>query len=165
MNNKKINKSLKKNGLFFFLSPCKYTIYNHHRRSQRRKKPGFKIAGECCESARFKFARRVNHRDLYYNLGLHKDCSVAEISSSYRKLALDYHPDHNSGLTREEEEERKKVWNCINETYEILKDEDSRRIYNNLLESGKLGNHGDVDYSFSRLANEIASIIETAKRM
>ena len=35
--------------------------------------------------------------DLYAALGLTKECSAAELKKTYRKLALQLHPDKNPG--------------------------------------------------------------------
>ena len=61
----------------------------------------------------------------YYNtLGLSPDSSAEEIKKVYRKLAMQYHPDRNGG--NPEGEERLKE---INEAYQILGNEEKRRLY------------------------------------
>lgn len=62
--------------------------------------------------------------DYYSTLGLRPDSSAEEIKKVYRKLAMQYHPDRNGG--NPESEERLKE---INEAYQILGDEEKRRIY------------------------------------
>ena len=42
-------------------------------------------------------------RDYYEILGLSKSASDSEIKSSYRKLAMKYHPDRNPGDKKAEE--------------------------------------------------------------
>ncbi len=56
-------------------------------------------------------------RDYYDVLGLSKSASDSEIKSSYRKLAMKYHPDKNPGDKKAEDNFRE-----ITESYEILKD-------------------------------------------
>ena len=56
-------------------------------------------------------------RDYYEILGLSKSASDNEIKSSYRKLAMKYHPDRNPGDKKAEEKFKE-----ISESYEILKD-------------------------------------------
>ena len=56
-------------------------------------------------------------RDYYEILGLSKSASDSEIKSSYRKLAMKYHPDRNPGDKKAEEKFKE-----ISESYEILKD-------------------------------------------
>ena len=56
-------------------------------------------------------------RDYYEILGLSKSASDSEIKSSYRKLAMRYHPDRNPGDKKAEEKFKE-----ISESYEILKD-------------------------------------------
>ncbi|MDD3144839.1 MAG: J domain-containing protein [Candidatus Gracilibacteria bacterium] len=62
--------------------------------------------------------------DLYSVLGLDKQASKEEIKKAYRKLAMQYHPDRNSG-DKESEEKFKE----INKAYEILSDDSKRKNY------------------------------------
>ena len=61
-------------------------------------------------------------RDYYDILGLSKSASDSEIKSSYRKLAMKYHPDRNPGDKKAEEKFKE-----ISESYEILKDPQKKR--------------------------------------
>ncbi|GES91864.1 molecular chaperone DnaJ [Rhizophagus clarus] len=62
--------------------------------------------------------------DLYEILKLKPNATKAEISSSYRKLAMKYHPDKNGGVETEE-------WGKISKAYKILADDNSRSLYDN----------------------------------
>ena len=59
----------------------------------------------------------------YYDiLGLKKNASQDEIKSAYRKLARQYHPDHNPGASND-------TIQAINEAYAVLSDPQKRRSY------------------------------------
>ncbi len=63
-------------------------------------------------------------RDYYWTLGLTLEASGQDIKKAYRKLAMQYHPDRNGGNSESEE-----CLKEINETYQILGDEEKRRRY------------------------------------
>ena len=63
-------------------------------------------------------------RDYYRTMGLTPDSSAEEIKKTYRRLAMQYHPDRN-GNSPESEERLKE----INEAYQILGDEEKRGCY------------------------------------
>jgi DnaJ-class molecular chaperone len=62
-------------------------------------------------------------RDYYEVLGLKKGASATEIKSSYRKMALKFHPDRN----KEKDAEAK--FKEINEAYQVLSDDKKRQAY------------------------------------
>ncbi|MBT8334273.1 MAG: DnaJ domain-containing protein, partial [Deltaproteobacteria bacterium] len=62
--------------------------------------------------------------DYYEILGVSKTSSSEEIKKVYRKLALKYHPDTNSG-NKEAEEKFKQ----ISEAYAVLSDPEKRKQY------------------------------------
>ncbi len=59
----------------------------------------------------------VEKRDYYEVLGLQRGCEVAEIKKSYRRLAMEYHPDRNPGDKAAEERFKE-----LAEAYQVLSD-------------------------------------------
>ena len=66
----------------------------------------------------------MSKRDYYEILEVTKTASDQEIKSSYRRLALKYHPDRNSGDKAAEEKFKEAA-----EAYSILSDSDKRARY------------------------------------
>ena len=68
----------------------------------------------------------------YYNtLGLEKWASKEEIKKAYRKLAMQYHPDRNSG-----DKEAEAKFKEVNEAYWVLSDDQKRQQYDTFWKSG-----------------------------
>lgn len=63
-------------------------------------------------------------RDYYEVLGVSKTASGDEIKKSYRKLAMQYHPDKNPGDKKAEEKFKE-----ASEAYAVLSDENKRKRY------------------------------------
>ena len=42
-------------------------------------------------------------RDYYEVLGVQRDCTPEQLKASYRKLAMEFHPDRNNGDKAAEE--------------------------------------------------------------
>lgn len=74
--------------------------------------------------------------DYYQALEISRDATVDEIKKAYRKQAVKYHPDKNPGNA---EAERK--FKEISEAYEVLSDENKRRIYDQYGKQGLDGAH------------------------
>ena len=75
----------------------------------------------------------------YYDiLKLEPDATLQDIKKSYRKLAMEYHPDRNRG----NEEESTLKFRQVSEAYEVLSDDSLRRKYDRDLKSGRTGHAG-----------------------
>jgi molecular chaperone DnaJ len=66
----------------------------------------------------------MEDKDYYKILGVSRNASEEEIKKSYRRVAMQYHPDRNPG--DKEAEEKFKV---ASEAYEVLRDPEKREIY------------------------------------
>ena len=84
-------------------------------------------------------------RDYYEVLGVGRDASEADIKSSYRKLALKYHPDRNPD-NKEEAEERFKE---SSEAYEVLSDAEKRANYDRFGHAGVENSFGGGGFQWS----------------
>jgi molecular chaperone DnaJ len=73
-------------------------------------------------------------RDYYEVLGINRSASKEEIKKSYRKLAMQYHPDRNEG-DKEAEEKFKEAA----EAYEVLSHDDKRNQYDRFGHEGVRG--------------------------
>jgi len=62
--------------------------------------------------------------DYYKLLEVEKSADQKTIKRAYRKLAMQYHPDRNQGDSEAEEK-----FKAINEAYEVLSDDEKRRLY------------------------------------
>jgi molecular chaperone DnaJ len=69
-------------------------------------------------------------RDYYEVLGVSKNASKDEIKDSYRKLAMQYHPDRNKAPDAEEK------FKEISEAYAVLSDDEKRQQYDTLGHAG-----------------------------
>lgn len=63
-------------------------------------------------------------KDHYHTLGLQPSASAQEIKSAYRKLACEYHPDHNGG-----DKQKEAIFKEINEANEVLSDPQKKAEY------------------------------------
>lgn len=95
-------------------------------------------------------------RDYYEILGVARDADSRTIKASYRKLALQFHPDKNPGDASAEERFKEAA-----EAYEVLSDEDKRRLYDRgghegLRGGGFSGFSGDIGDIFSQFGDIFA---------
>jgi curved DNA-binding protein len=72
----------------------------------------------------------MEYRDYYKILSVPRFASADEIKKSYRKLAMQYHPDRNPGDKQAEDSFKE-----INEAYQVLSDTQKRARYDQLGES------------------------------
>ncbi|MFI5129598.1 MAG: molecular chaperone DnaJ [Chitinophagales bacterium] len=77
----------------------------------------------------------MSKRDYYEVLGVQKNASSDEIKKSYRKVAMQYHPDRNPGDKAAEEKFKEAA-----EAYEILSDSDKKAQYDRYGHAGVSGN-------------------------
>ena len=75
--------------------------------------------------------------DFYTTLGVARTASDDEIKKAYRKLAMTYHPDRNSGSSEAEEKFKE-----ITEAYDVLRDPTKRAMYDRYGEAGLRGGAG-----------------------
>lgn len=83
----------------------------------------------------------MNKEDYYSILGVNKSASDMEIKKAYKKLAMKYHPDRNSG-DKDAENNFKK----IGEAYEVLSDPKKREVYDQY-------GHSGFDYASNSYSN------------
>lgn len=67
------------------------------------------------------------YKDYYQALGVARGGDREEIAKAYKKLAKKYHPDLNPGDSAAEER-----FKDITEAYEVLKDDEKRKLYDQL---------------------------------
>jgi molecular chaperone DnaJ len=72
-------------------------------------------------------------RDYYDILGVGKDASADEIKKAFRKAAVEHHPDRGGDEAKFKE---------VNEAYEVLKDTDKRKRYDQFGHAGVGGSSG-----------------------
>ena len=95
-------------------------------------------------------------RDYYEILSVEKTATDGDIKTSYRKLALKYHPDRNPGDKSAEE-----LFKEASEAYEVLSDGDKRSTYDRFGHQGLSGQGfqgfqdvGDIFSSFGSIFEE-----------
>ena len=104
--------------------------------------------------------------DYYELLEVSHDADGATIKSAYRKLAMKYHPDRNSGCTDSEAK-----FKAINEAYDCLKDPQKRAAYDRfghaafqqgMGNGGGFGGRGHGSSDFGDIGDIFETIFGTA---
>ncbi len=90
----------------------------------------------------------VEYKDYYKLLGVSRQATKDEISKAFKKLARKYHPDMNQGDKTAESN-----FKDINEAHEVLKDDEKRRLYDQLGPNWKDGQQFD-SRNFGRQAGQ-----------
>ena len=97
----------------------------------------------------------MSKKDFYEVLGVEKEASTDEIKKAYRKLAMKYHPDRNSGPEAEEK------FKEASEAAEVLLDKQKRQRYDRFGHQGMGQGHfsggGAGDIFNGVLAVELAN--------
>jgi molecular chaperone DnaJ len=75
----------------------------------------------------------MSKRDFYEVLGVSKNASEADIKKAYRRLAMKYHPDRNTG---DKAVEAEKNFKEVKAAYEILSDAQKRAAYDQFGHAG-----------------------------
>lgn len=100
----------------------------------------------------------MSKRCYYEVLGIQRNASEAEIKKVYRRLAMKYHPDRNSGEGAAEAEIKFKE---VKEAYEVLSDSQKRAAYDQFGHAGVdgaaagAGGFGGGGASFSDIFGDI----------
>jgi len=105
----------------------------------------------------------MSKRDYYEILGVSRNASADEIKKSYRKLAMQFHPDRNPG-NKEAEAKFKEA----TEAYEVLKDDQKKSAYDQFGHDafsqgggGRGGNGGGAgmgDFDFNDIFSNFSDI-------
>lgn len=96
-------------------------------------------------------------RDYYDILGISRGAGDEEIKKSYRRLAIQYHPDRNPGDKQAEEKFKE-----VNEAYQVLSDQEKRAQYDRFGHAafqGPQGGGGFGGFDFSQGFEDVFSDI------
>jgi DnaJ-class molecular chaperone len=86
----------------------------------------------------------MSNNNYYQELNVKPDATGQEIKASFRKLALEYHPDRNKDDSRAADKMKR-----INEAYAVLSDPVKRRQYDMLYQKYGDGARGQFRQNFS----------------
>ena len=82
----------------------------------------------------------MKYQDYYQILGVPRNASKDDLKKSYRQLARKYHPDRNKEASAEDKLKE------VNEAYEVLKDDDKRKAYDQFGDNWKHGQQFTGDF-------------------
>jgi molecular chaperone DnaJ len=83
-------------------------------------------------------------QDFYEILGVSKSADAEELKRAYRKLAMQFHPDRNSGDKTAEQK-----FKAVSEAYDVLKDDQKRAAYDRFGHAAfENGGRGPGDFGF-----------------
>jgi molecular chaperone DnaJ len=85
-------------------------------------------------------------RDYYEILGVTKSADAEEIKRAYRRAAMKHHPDRNPG-----DAEAERAFKEAAEAYEVLSDDQKRKIYDQFGHDGLKRGGGPATHDFSRM--------------
>jgi molecular chaperone DnaJ len=84
-------------------------------------------------------------RDYYEVLGVPKNATLDQIKQAYRALARKYHPD----VTKEDKAHAEERFKEISEAYEVLVDEEKRKLYDQYGHAGLTGQFSNGGFQWS----------------
>ena len=82
------------------------------------------------------FSLSICGEDYYKILGVKRNASKQEIKKAFKKLSLKYHPDKNKDNPKRAKEMFIKIANA----YEVISDDEKRKIYDQYGEEGVKAN-------------------------
>ncbi len=95
-------------------------------------------------------------RDYYEILGVERTATAEEVRKAYKREALKHHPDRNPG-----DSECEAKFKACNEAYQVLSDDEKRRIYDQFGHAGLEGGGGfggDASDVFSHMQDLFAEM-------
>lgn len=108
----------------------------------------------------------MERRDYYEILGVDRSASDEEVKRSYRRLAMQHHPDRNPGDKKAEEKFKEAA-----EAYEVLRDAEKRKIYDRYGHEGINGTgfrgfsgFDDIFTNFSDIFEDVFGFAGTRSR-
>lgn len=79
----------------------------------------------------------VDELDYYQLLRINKECEPADINTAYKTESQRLHPDR-SATSPELKEKATYIYTAINEAFRVLKEQNSRLLYDSLLAAGQI---------------------------
>lgn len=99
-------------------------------------------------------------KDYYKILEISINATKDDIKKAFRSLAKKYHPDRNP-----DDKDALKKFQEVNEAYEVLSNEDSRKEYDKKISSFKQGNNKQTTSKNNRTNNEKTKYQDKAESM